>query len=234
MKMLKIIIVLLCNIAYAQAEDGIVVRPGDVEVAAPNDELSRLSTCETDLQNLTGRVEVLEHAVKELQHGNASAPASHASAEAPAAVAVTEKIEHVASEAPAPLSENGNEKRDYDSALAALKESRFTDAENLFVDFMQKYPSSTLVNNAYFWYAESFYRRGEFEKAAVHYLKCYKQAPKSAKAADSLLKLALSLGEIKKTKDACSILAKLESEFKQRPVSSVQRAKAAKSKFGCK
>ncbi len=65
-------------------------------------------------------------------------------------------------------------------------------------------------------------------------MKGYKQFPKAQKAADSLFKLALSLGEIKKTKEACSILNKLEEEYKQRPASSVKRAYDAKMKYGCK
>ena len=183
---------------------------------------SRLSACENNLQDLVGRVEVLEHAVKELQGKPSQATLSPDTPLGAQAQSI----------APVPTS-GSEEKREYDLALAALKESRFNDAENLFAAFMQKNTHSELMGNAYFWYAESFYRRGEFDKAAVHYLKGYKQYPKSPKAADNLLKLALSLGELKKHKDGCAMLSKLEAEYKNRPASSVKRANDAKAKY-CK
>ena len=73
-----------------------------------------------------------------------------------------------------------------------------------------------------------------FDKAAINYLKGYKQSPKGIKASDSLLKLALSLGELKKGQEACSILDKLEAEFPNRPATSIKRAKEARIKFACK
>jgi tol-pal system protein YbgF len=203
------------------------------------DDASRIAVCEREIRQLTGRVEVLEHLVRELQKGqnlvsSAAAPDNqHAQsvpilAPTPPVTASTEIVQVTSPQ------DQEKEKRDYDMALASLKESNFAQAENMFSNFMQQYPNSPMISNAYFWYAESFYRRGDFDKAAVHYLKGYKQFPKSGKAADSLLKLALSLGEIKKTKEACVILHKLEEEFKQRPASSIKRAYDAKMKYGCK
>jgi TolA-binding protein len=72
------------------------------------------------------------------------------------------------------------------------------------------------------------------DKAAINYLKGYKQFPKGAKASDSLLKLALTLGELKKKTEACSMLSRLETEFPNRPATSIKRTKDAKVKFGCK
>jgi len=214
---------------YASSNDSISVvdapfpaetQPVNISPRADDD---RLAACENNMQNLLGRVEVLEHAIKELQNTsgqNVSAQNPMGNV-APDVSGITEQAT------------GSDDKREYDLALAALKESRFADAENLFASFMQKNTHSPLMGNAYFWYAESFYRRGEFDKAAVHYLKGYKQYPKSPKAADNLLKLALALGELKKGKDACAMLNKLDAEYKNRPASSVKRANDAKAKY-CK
>jgi len=187
----------------------------------------RLSDCEEKIQNLVGRVEILEHSLKELQ----SKSVNRDNLDVNPAPLVSER--QSSGSDVALQSSSSEEKREYDLALSALKESRFVDAETLFADFMQKHTHSELMGNAYFWYAESFYRRNEFDKAAVHYLKGYKQYPKSPKAADNLLKLALSLGELKKDKDACAMLNKLDAEYKNRPASSVKRANDAKAKY-CK
>ncbi len=227
---MQIIIVLFSllfsGVSYASSNDSISVVDAPLASAATTEHTddSRLSACENNVQNLIGRVEILEHALKDLQNHPVQA-------ENPPQVATSEgQIPAAVAPVVASASE---EKREYDLALAALKESRFEDAENLFASFMQKHTHSELMGNAYFWYAESFYRRGEFDKSAVHYLKGYKQYPKSPKAADNLLKLALSLGELKKHKDACAMLNKLDAEYKNRPASSVKRANDAKAKY-CK
>lgn len=126
-----------------------------------------------------------------------------------------------------------DEKKSYDLALASLKDSKFEEAEQKFSVFIKNFPQSALQSKAYFWYGESFYKRNIFDKAAISYLKGYKQDPKGSKAADSLLKLALSLGSLKKKQDACAMLSKLESEYPNRSADSVKKAKDAKIKFGC-
>jgi len=125
------------------------------------------------------------------------------------------------------------DKQLYDLSLASLKDNKLKEAEGEFSSFLQKYPNSKLRSNAYFWYGEVFFKEKIFDKASINYLKGYKQSPKGPKAADSLLKLALSLGELNKKKDACAMLSKLEAEFPSRAASSVKRAKDAKIKFGC-
>lgn len=125
------------------------------------------------------------------------------------------------------------EKAQYDTALAALKDSKFEEAEKLFDEFIKKYPSSNLQSNATFWYGETFYRRNLYNKAAINYLHSYKQYPKGSKAADSLLKLAYALSALNKRKEACSMLEKLDTEFPDRPIASAKRSREAKEKFQC-
>lgn len=123
---------------------------------------------------------------------------------------------------------------EYDIALSYLKDGKLADAEEKFANFIQTHQKHKLRENAIFWYAESFYRRNNFNQAAINYLKGYKEYPKGSKAADALLKLSLSLGSLNKSKEACSILDKLESEFPNRAANSLKRAAEAKIKFSCK
>lgn len=217
---------LVGGFSYASSSDAISIidAPMVASEDAPKTEEERISACESNIQTLTGRVEVLEHAIKELQNSKSSHDLTKNQD--------TQSAENEKKDVSL-LDHNSDEKKEYDAALAALKESRFEDAEKLFAAFMQKHTNSDLMGNAYFWYAETFYRRGEFDQAAVHYLKGYKQYPKSSKAADNLLKLALSLGELHKNKDACSMLNKLDAEYKNRPSASVKRASDARAKY-CK
>ena len=125
------------------------------------------------------------------------------------------------------------EKREYDHALSVLKDGNHAQAGNLFADFIDTYPNSELLSNAYFWHGESFFRQKFYEKAALNYLKGYKKSPQGQKAADSLLKLAFSLSEIQKNKEACATLEKLKTEFPTRPQLSMKKAAELEKKLSC-
>lgn len=127
-----------------------------------------------------------------------------------------------------------SEKRAYDIALAALKDNKLKEAEERFSDFIKNYPKSSMQSNAYFWHGEAFFKRKMFDQAAINYLKGYKQFPRGAKASDSLLRLALCLGELNKKKEACDMLERLEAEFPNRSSASIKRAADAKVSLGCK
>lgn len=133
-----------------------------------------------------------------------------------------------------PIKSLKDDKAAYDLALAALKDGNFNLAEEKFANFIANFPTSNLLSNASFWHAETFYRKKDFNNAAINFLQCYKQFPKSAKAPDALLKLAYALGNLEKHTEACGILEQLDKEFPSRPENSIKRAKEAKNKFHCK
>lgn len=248
MKLLKILFLSLLLQANAFANGREIARrplhiPEDTAIALQNED--RVSMLEKEIQSLLGRIEVLEHTVSQLRSGHAAAaPLSHQSNDQGVSVTSRTTETHVTHLPPnnpaggtspqvAVTPAGSSEKKAYDSALLALKDNKFDDAEAKFADFIAKYPKSSMLSNAYFWHGETFFRRNNFEKAAISYLKGYKQSPQAAKAADSLLKLSLSLGSMGKTKEACAMLIKLENEFKDRPANSIKRAKDARNKYGC-
>lgn len=233
-------------------------RPLKLSAAYAEDTQNRLDAQTKEIQQLLGRVEMLEHslaAIKERIEIIDGVASSSAQTSVPGvAPSVQESVgeddifsepvnlkkpDNIAAEKNPQISkplnaDESKEKKLYDAALAALKDNRLEIAEEKFSSFMKDYPKSSMQSNAYFWYGETFFKRNMFDKAAINYLKGYKQYPKGSKAADSLLKLALSLGELKKKTEVCTMLAKLEAEFPSRPASSIKRAKDAKVKFGCK
>jgi tol-pal system protein YbgF len=121
----------------------------------------------------------------------------------------------------------------YDIAIIEFKKNNLQGAQELFKKFIDKYPKSNLISNGYFWYAETFYKQNKFDLAAINYFKGYHAAPKGAKALDSLLQGAASLGHLKKSKEACSILDKISKEFPNKSTSAAKRIKELKDKFGC-
>ena len=63
-----------------------------------------------------------------------------------------------------------------------------------------------LAGNAQYWLGETYYVRKDYENAATAFALGYQKYPKSAKAADDLLKLGMSLGNLGKKPDACTRL----------------------------
>jgi tol-pal system protein YbgF len=213
------------------------------------DEGNMLETLTKEVQALLSRIELLEHNISILQHkidsmnvistessdNAAKRDVNISKAQGDKEIDVfADTTGEVTSNSPDSDNDVERDKKLYDLALASLKDNKLKEAEKKFDSFLENYPNSKLRGNAYFWYGEVFFKQKIYDKASINYLKGYKQFPKGPKASDSLLKLALSLGELDKKKEACNMIGKLEKEFPSRAASSVKRAKDAKIKFGCK
>lgn len=123
--------------------------------------------------------------------------------------------------------------RAYDAAYAHIKNRDFGQAEKAFAAFMRNYPDSPLVSNAQYWYGETFYVRGNYEKAARIFAEGYQNYPKSSKAASNLLKLGMSLAGMGKTEDACIAYQQLEKEYSKSSIPVLKRAQTEMKKINC-
>ncbi len=122
----------------------------------------------------------------------------------------------------------------YDHAFGLLRQADYDSAAAAFKKFFDKNSKHKLVSNAKYWYAETFYVRGKYGNAAVSFAEAYQHAPKGAKAPDSLLKLAMSLGALDKKKDACGALAALKAKYPKASKSIRKRAASEGRKLHCK
>lgn len=122
----------------------------------------------------------------------------------------------------------------YDMAFADVREAKYAEAEAKFKQFLSSYSDHQLASNAHYWLAETYYARGDYQGAAKAFATGYQKFPKSSKAADSLLKLALSLGKLNKTADACLSIVQLEKEFAGSTSPVMRRAADEKQNLKCK
>lgn len=120
----------------------------------------------------------------------------------------------------------------YEQANESLLRRQFGDAEAGFTNFLQKYPDHSLAGSAQYWLGETFYAQGDFKRAAQSFLKGYKSYPKSRRAADSLLKLGLSLGKLGQGDQACAAYTAVSSEY-PKSVDARKRAQAEAKRAGC-
>ncbi len=121
----------------------------------------------------------------------------------------------------------------YDRAFGLLRQADYEGAEKAFKSFIDKNPKDKLVDNAKYWYAETFYVRAKFNDAAVAFADAYQQNPKGTKAPDSLLKMAMSLGSLEKTQDACTTLNELKKNYPNAPQTIRSRADQERTRLKC-
>jgi tol-pal system protein YbgF len=127
----------------------------------------------------------------------------------------------------------GNPKQLYETAYGYLMQRDYPAAQASFEDFLTRYPRDSLAGNAQYWLGEAHFVRGEYKPAAAAFLKGYKDYGSNARAADSLLKLAMSLDRLGQADAACSSFSELSTRFPDAPDNVKSRAKTEKTRIGC-
>lgn len=122
----------------------------------------------------------------------------------------------------------------YQEGLEALKANNSEQAEERFSTILTRFPDDKLAGNAQYWLGEVYYGRKDFAKSAVAFAKGYEKYKSGPKGADSLLKLGMSMRELKKNQEACVAFTNLAKEFPKAEESLKNRAKAEAVKLKCK
>ena len=120
----------------------------------------------------------------------------------------------------------------YERSYENLLRRQFTDAESGFQIFLGKHRDHSLAGNAQYWLGETYYVQGDYKSAAQSFLTGYQDFPKSRKAADSLLKLGLSLKRLGQDEQACAAFSAVSEKYPK----STEARKRAQGEFkrgGC-
>ena len=107
----------------------------------------------------------------------------------------------------------GTVKERYTHALNLLRQTNYDQAEIALKEFVTAHGKSPLAGNARYWLGETYYVRADYEQAAQAFFAGYQAKPEGAKAPDMLLKLGMSLSQLKKQTEACATFSKLTSDF---------------------
>ena len=122
----------------------------------------------------------------------------------------------------------------YRFAFGLLRQARYDDAEVALRAFLKAHQGDPLAGNARYWLGETYYVRGDYQQAAVVFYESYNAAPKGAKAADTLLKLGMSLASIDKKNEACATFDKLAKEFSDAAANIAKLVTRERQRSGCK
>lgn len=239
--------------------NGAIPRSGTAEVATGGNDQARLNSLEQQVRALTAQVQQLSDQIRAqggIHRSEASvsmAPAMPAASPASAPTPKPDTIEGViaasnaaggwsaetaAAEpapaaAPAASADTGNPKQLYETAYGYLLQQDYGAAQTAFDEFLKRYPNDNLAGNAQFWLGESYFVRGQFKPAASAFLKGYTTYGQSAKAPDSLLKLAMSLNRMGQKDAACSSFNELNTRFPTASIDVKGRAAAERQRAGC-
>ncbi|HYD65800.1 tol-pal system protein YbgF [Azospirillum sp.] len=127
----------------------------------------------------------------------------------------------------------GPEKQ-YEHAFELLSKADYDRSEKEFREFLAKNKSHNLAGNAQYWLGETYYVRNKFVEAASAFAEAIQKYPKGTKAPDSLLKLGMSLAQLKQNADACTAFGQLVTKFPDASASIKRRAETERRRLNCK
>ncbi len=114
-----------------------------------------------------------------------------------------------------------------------MRQADYPGAEEALRSFVQRYPNDPLAGNAEYWLGETYYVRKDYNNAAATFAEGYRKYPQSGKAADNLLKLGMSLGNVGQKKEACLTFSQLAHDFPKASGNITERANQEKQRLGC-
>jgi tol-pal system protein YbgF len=146
---------------------------------------ARLDSIEGEIERLNGRIEVAEHRVDE-----ALKEAQAARAEASEAAASAAESGSQETAPPAPDESAGGtssqELEAYRHARAAWSEGDAEACIDRFRNFLQTYASSTYAENASYWMADCYFKRGDYKTAVLRFDDVVARYPTGKRAPDAL------------------------------------------------
>lgn len=107
----------------------------------------------------------------------------------------------------------GNPRDQFDMGVGFMQRRDYELAEQTFRDFLRANPTDRLAPDARYWLGEALYQRRQYTDAADSFYKIYVDAPQSAKAPESMLKLGLSLNGMGKKEEACATIAEAGKKY---------------------
>ncbi len=132
----------------------------------------------------------------------------------------------------------GSPEAQYEFAYGVLlqaqrEQSDFGRAEQALRAFIAANPTHRLAGNAEYWLGETFYVRKDYQNAASIFAEGLQKYPKSEKAPDNLLKLGMSLAQLKKKGEACGALSEIGKRYPNASSQVKQAAQRERSRLGC-
>ena len=234
---------LLAGCASNPADDPVQIklndldtRLGGVERVVSNQSLvdmsRRIDALEAQLRELRGSVEVLQNGsdtarksqrdlyadldrrLRVLESGANAASGAAGTSGAPGTVGTAgAAVGASGASAGSAAGVAGDDQAAYNAAFDKLKGGSYADAIAGFQELMNRYPSSSLLDNAQYWIGEAYYVTRDYDHAAAAFRTVGERWPASRKAPDALLKLGYTQFEQKHLTAARATLQQVVARF---------------------
>ncbi|MDR2017348.1 MAG: tol-pal system protein YbgF [Syntrophobacterales bacterium] len=101
----------------------------------------------------------------------------------------------------------------YMEAFEMFQKGSYDDSAQKFLSFVETYPKSPLVANAYFWLGESYMVLMDYDKAILYFQELFDKYPKNAMTPKALLSQADAFAATKDKKSSMTVLKKVIELF---------------------
>ncbi len=107
----------------------------------------------------------------------------------------------------------GDDRANYQAAFDLLKDGKYPEAIGGFKQFLAKFPTSALADNAQYWLGEAHYVTKAYPDALRDFRTVLEKFPDSRKIPDALLKIGFCNYELKNWPEARSALSQVVQRF---------------------
>jgi tol-pal system protein YbgF len=101
----------------------------------------------------------------------------------------------------------------YNYAYELYKNGKFEESRTKFSEFLTKYPSDELSDNALYWLGEIKYSEKDYAGAVDEFNRLLKTYPNGNKVPDGLIKMAYAYGSLGKKSESVAVLKKIINEY---------------------
>lgn len=108
-----------------------------------------------------------------------------------------------------------SEKKDFESALIVFRKGDFAGVQNVFLDFIHRYPASGYESSALFWLGNAQYATRNYKEAMINFYAIVERVPEHIRAAESLLSVSNCQVELKDLRGAKKTLEDLVKNYPQ-------------------
>ena len=124
----------------------------------------------------------------------------------------------------------GNEKQEYDAALAVFRAGDFKGSQTGFANFIKRYPRSNLAPSALFWLGNAQYATRDYKEAITNFRSLLTASPNHQRAPEAMLSIANCQIELKDTRAARASLESLVKSYPQSEAAQAGRERLARLK----
>lgn len=184
----------------------------------------QLNTLQDELSELRGVSEVHAHKLEQLNNRQRelyqeleerfTATSSSTSVTPATAPSVNNSAPQDSAMANVAMSASLDENQAYDRAVnLVLKDRRYEQAIPEFKAFIESYPQSGYLPNAYYWLGQLLFNKAQYAEAEAAFVKVVEEFPESTKRSDAILKLAMVAQKKNNSAKAKQLFEQVISEY---------------------